>query len=226
MRSICKRLISVIVLLMVFYINVPCVMATEYDESSVESAIPFEIVAPTVEYPELIQQENFVVDHNVDLYADERAHIVNVAENWNITVDSYNDCARWVCDVLHAAGWMNAPYWSGATYWEHFADMSHDMTNIPAGAIVIGTGCNSDTSGSGYYYGHVGICVGDKDGDGEPEIRDCIGPGMEGVQTHSLSEWLQWQQDCYSGAMYHDPGFVGWLYYPDLERAGADFTRL
>ena len=238
MRSLVKRLVSVIIISVALCINVSSVMAMEYDESLVDAAIPFTVVSPVVEYPELIEPQQceanmgFVGEQtvrlsetNVDAYASERAHIVDVAENGNITVDTYNDCARWVCNVLQAAGW-NAPYWSGATYWEHFADMSHDMTNIPEGAIVIGTGYNSDTSGSGYYYGHIGICVGDKDGDGEPEIRDCIGPGIDDIQTQSLSTWLQWQLDCYCGTMFHEPGFVGWLYYPDLERAGADFTRL
>lgn len=159
----------------------------------------------------------------VDENANERAHIVDVAENWGITVSSYNDCAKWVWSVLQSAGFENVPHWSGARYWEHFASEKYaDSSKIPVGAIVIGTGRNSDVSGTGYYYGHVGICV-KNDGD-EILIRDCIGPGSSGVHTQTLDEWISWQTDAYLGYDYHDPGFVGWIYYPDLERTGADFT--
>ena len=158
-----------------------------------------------------------------DENANERAHIVDVAENWGITVSSYNDCAKWVWSVLQSAGFENVPHWSGARYWEHFASEEYaDSSKIPVGAIVIGTGRNSDVSGTGYYYGHVGICV-KNDGD-EILIRDCIGPGSSGVHTQTLDEWISWQTDAYLGYDYHDPGFVGWIYYPDLERTGADFT--
>ena len=195
-------------------------------------------VTPAVEIPGLGQKEIFeqpkpVVRINkgvrtevklIDECLDERMHIVDVARNGGITLDSYNDCARWVYKVLQEAGFENAPYWSGARYWEHFSDPSHTMENMPVGAIAIGTGHNSDTQGTGYYYGHVGICVGDTDGDGEVEVRDCIGPGNSNVRTQPLSVWVSWQTDRYSGYVSHEPGFVGWLYYPDLERAGVEFN--
>ena len=157
-----------------------------------------------------------------DMYSEEQAVIVDVAVNGNITVDSYNDCARWVWLVLQSAG-FDAPYWSGAKYWSKFGSNDYmDASKIPVGAIAIGTGRNSAVDGDGYYYGHVGICV--KNDNGEILIRDCIGPGSSNVITQSLSEWVSWQTDCYLGYDYHNPGFVGWIYYPDLERSGADFT--
>lgn len=120
------------------------------------------------------------------------------------------DCARWVMDVLKEYG-INAPYWSGATYWEKYADPTHTIDNIPAGVIVIGTGHNSDTQGTGYHYGHVGISIGDIDHDGFMDIRDCIGDGPSGITISSIRDWCKWQTDPYLGNTPRTPGFVGWV---------------
>ena len=160
-------------------------------------------------------------DGSGDERAEEQSRIVDAAVNGGITIDSYNDCPKWIWLVLQAAGFENVPYWCGARYWDHFASEEHaDPTLMPEGAIVIGTGWYSDIDGTGYHYGHIGICV--QNDNGEILIRDCTGPGSSHVRTWTLEEWETMQIDSYIGYEPHDPGFVGWVYYPDIKR--EEFT--
>ena len=138
--------------------------------------------------------------------------IVDASYNKDITVETDNDCARWVYQVYLAAG-VNCPYWSGADLWYALGSSANtDMNDIPVGAIVIGTGCNSNTEYEDYYYGHVGICLGDTNGDGIVEVRDCTGPGREGIHTSDIRTWASWQTDTIFGSEPRQPGFVGWVF--------------
>lgn len=138
--------------------------------------------------------------------------IIDAAYNKDITVETENDCARWVYRVYTAAG-VSCPYWSGADLWYSIGSpVNTDMTDIPVGAIVIGTGCNSNTEYEDYYYGHVGICLGDTDGDGVLEVRDCTGPGSGGIHTSDINTWVSWQTDTIFGSTPRAPGFVGWVF--------------
>lgn len=138
--------------------------------------------------------------------------IIDQAYNKDITVETDNDCARWVYRVYTAAG-VSCPYWSGADLWYALGSKANtDMTDIPVGAIVIGTGCNSNTEYEDYYYGHVGICLGDTNGDGILEVRDCTGPGSGGIHTSDINTWVSWQTDTIFGSEPRTPGFVGWVF--------------
>ena len=138
--------------------------------------------------------------------------IIDQAYNKDITVETDNDCARWVYRVYTAAG-VSCPYWSGADLWYALGSSANtDMTDIPVGAIVIGTGCNSNTEYEDYYYGHVGICLGDTNGDGVLEVRDCTGPGAGGIHTSDINTWVSWQTDSIFGSEPRTPGFVGWVF--------------
>ena len=138
--------------------------------------------------------------------------IVSAAFDGSIYNSTANDCAGWVLKVFNRAGY-GIPYLSGADWCKKYRDYVHTTSfDIPIGAIVIGTGKNSNTIMSDYYYGHVGICVGDIDGDGIIDIRDCVGAGPEGVRTSNIQSWVSWQTDYQFGSDYHAPGFVGWIY--------------
>ena len=138
--------------------------------------------------------------------------IIDQAYNKDITVETDNDCARWVYRVYTAAG-VSCPYWSGADLWYALGSSANtDMTDIPVGAIVIGTGRNSNTEYEDYYYGHVGICLGDTNGDGVLEVRDCTGPGSGGIHTSDINTWVSWQTDSIFGSEPRTPGFVGWVF--------------
>ena len=154
--------------------------------------------------------ENYIKQNIFKKLTPTQKRIADIAQNAGISVPYSNDCARWVMLVLQRAG-FDAPYWSGATYWEKYADSSHTMDNIPVGAIVIGTGRNSDTEGRGYYYGHVGLAIGDVDGDGIMDVRDSIGPGLSNVVTSNIYEWVSWQSDSHLGYSNRTPGWVGWV---------------
>ena len=75
------------------------------------------------------------------------------------------------------------PYANAIDYWTRWKDSgSTDMTNIPIGAAVINSGSNSVP---GRTYGHVGIYVGDTDGDGKGEVVHNIG----GLSKDTLDSW-------------------------------------
>ena len=54
--------------------------------------------------------------------------------------------------------------------------------------------------------GHVGIYVGDIDGDGKGDVMDNIGY----IRTQSLEEWIQWQVNYGNTACGGKPGWLGW----------------
>ena len=138
--------------------------------------------------------------------------IIDQAYNPDIYVNTKNDCARWVFQVYTAAG-VHCPYRSGADLWAALGSgYNMSMTDIPAGAIVIGTGRDSNVMYEDYYFGHVGICLGDINSDGVLDVRDCTGPGPEGIHTSDINTWVSWQTDNIFGDGYQQPGFVGWVF--------------
>ena len=98
-------------------------------------------------------------------------------------------CQAWVRQIYAAAGLPNVGY-EGAYQAFQSTCVSTDRNNIPIGAAVYGTGSASYNGGANIY-GHVGIYIGDTDGDGEGEVMDNIGE----IKIQSLSEWISWQEN-------------------------------
>ena len=53
---------------------------------------------------------------------------------------------------------------------------------------------------------------GDINSDGVLDVRDCTGPGPEGIHTSDINTWVSWQTDNIFGDGYQQPGFVGWVF--------------
>ncbi len=113
-------------------------------------------------------------------------------------------CQAWVRQTYTAAGLPNVGY-VGAYQAFQETCVSNDRDNIPIGAAVYGTGSAKFEGGSNIY-GHVGIYIGDTDGDGEGEVMDNIGK----IKIQSLSEWIAWQEEAGNTACGGTPGWLGW----------------
>lgn len=114
-------------------------------------------------------------------------------------------CAAWVSGVYQAAG-LGYPGGDAIDYWTQWSSSGDtSVLNIPVGAAVIGSGSSSS---AGMRYGHVGIYIGDTDGDGEGEVAENIGY----FAITPLSKWISWQTTpvypSYGGT--YGPGFIGW----------------
>ncbi len=104
-----------------------------------------------------------------------------------------NLCAGWVFDVYDIAGIPRCGENHGSAYEaaKHHI-ISTDMSAIPIGASVYGTG-----SGSIGPYGHVGIYIGD---------GKVIDSQTGGIIVSTMEEWLSWQVDVLDGKQ----GWLGW----------------
>lgn len=130
----------------------------------------------------------------------------------NTAFESYNTqnspgaglCQAWVYRVYRDAGLGEAGY-IGAYQAFQATCVSTDRTNIPIGAAVYGTGSASFDGGANIY-GHVGIYIGDTDGDGEGEVMDNIGD----ITIQPLSSWIAWQENAGNTACGGTPGWLGW----------------
>ena len=113
-------------------------------------------------------------------------------------------CQAWVRQVYTAAGLPDVGY-EGAYQAFQATCVSTDRNNIPIGAAVYGTGSASYEGGDNIY-GHVGIYIGDTDGDGEGEVMDNVGE----IKIQSLSSWISWQENDGNTACGGTPGWLGW----------------
>lgn len=98
-------------------------------------------------------------------------------------------CLAWVDDVYDNAGVTSVRYPSAYESWKHNG-ISTDMSAIPIGAAVYGTGSNSGGCG------HVGIYIGGG------QVMDNQGP----IVTSDINTWLSWQTDNIEGHQ----GWLGW----------------
>ena len=100
-------------------------------------------------------------------------------------------CAGWVYDVYDTAGIAPCRHYSAYESYKHHC-ISTDMSAIPIGASVYGTG-----SGSSGPYGHIGIYIGD---------GKVIDSQNGGIIVSTMEEWLSWQVDVLDGKQ----GWLGW----------------
>ncbi len=101
-------------------------------------------------------------------------------------------CQAWVRHVYKNAGLGDVAF---ATAYEAYKAnvVSTDMSNIPVGAAVYGTGTS--------YAGHVGIYIGNG------MVRDSITRDGRGVIVErTIEEWLSWQTNVIDGKQ----GWLGW----------------
>ena len=115
-----------------------------------------------------------------------------------------NLCQAWVRQIYTNAGLPTVGY-DGAYQAYQVVGVSTDKNNIPMGATVYGTGA-ADCDGNVNIYGHVGIYIGDIDGDGEGDVMDNVGS----IRIQSLSEWIAWQEEEGNTACGGTPGWLGW----------------
>ena len=108
-------------------------------------------------------------------------------------------CQAWVRQVYVNAGLPNV-YYTGAYQAFQQTCVSTDVNNIPIGAAVYGTGSANNP------YGHVGIYVGDINGDGKGEVMDNVGS----IRTQSLEDWIAWQVEAGNTQCGGTPGWLGW----------------
>ena len=114
-------------------------------------------------------------------------------------------CQSWVYHVYVNAGLPEAGY-IGAYQAFQANCISTDRNNIPIGACVYATGSQTLGDGSPNIYGHVGIYVGDINGDGEGDVMDEIG----GIRTISLTEWIAEAESQGNTNCGGTPGYLGW----------------
>ena len=128
----------------------------------------------------------------VDITSDISNAIVQAA--YSTPSPGGNLCQAWVSNVYGNAGLTGKRY--GTAYLAAQASIvSTDMSSIPIGATVYGTGLNSNGAG------HVGIYVGNG------IVRDNQASGGSGVVKDStIEQWLSWQTDIIDGKS----GWLGW----------------
>lgn len=103
-------------------------------------------------------------------------------------------CLAWVENVFDAVfGWT---YRRETAYLDWKAtDTWSSRDNIPKGAVVYGTGLNSNGAG------HIGIYLGGG------KVRDNqASNGVGVVVTSTLDQWISWQTDTIEGRT----GYLGW----------------
>lgn len=104
-------------------------------------------------------------------------------------------CAAWVTGVYQAAGASIVPYGNAIDMWNVFKNTgSTDMSNIPPGAIV----CGSGKGYMGSLYGHVGVYIG----------NGMVANNIGRFSIESLQSWCAWQTATCQG----HTGWIGWVY--------------
>lgn len=123
------------------------------------------------------------------------------------------ECAAWVSGVYAAAG-LGYPGGNAIDYWDWWqGEGSRDMSQVPVGAAVIGSGSRSD---AGLTYGHIGIYLGGgmiaHNAGGNHVTISSIDEFEETYCTGDLAY-------CYYSAYKGKQGILGWVW-----PAGNDFS--
>lgn len=94
-----------------------------------------------------------------DIPTEIQKEVAERAEKNRGTVSAdHGRCAAWVSGVYQASG-LGYPGGNAIDYWHRWkAAGCPDYSDIPLGAVVVGSGSKSE---SGKTYGHVGIYIGD-----------------------------------------------------------------
>ena len=105
-------------------------------------------------------------------------------------------CLGWVCNVFQSLG-INQRLPSA--YEDFLATDTYSDKDIPVGAVVYGTGSNSQGCG------HIGIYIGDG------MVADNQGPwgGSGSVVVSDFETWCSWQTDTIDGRS----GYLGWDWF-------------
>lgn len=133
--------------------------------------------------------------------------VAEIAEQDRGTVSaSPGRCAAWVSGVYEAAG-VGYPGGNAIDYWHYWKDSgSTDLSNIPVGAAVVGSG---STSSDGLTYGHVGIYIGNG------KIAHNAGKGSVTISTVEEFEAYYCKgnlSQCTYGAYRGMRGILGWVW--------------
>ena len=151
---------------------------------------------------------------------DEQLHLLDTARS--IPSPGGGLCDAWTADVLDAAfpeiisdlasnegisSWDVTHRYNARTAYNEWCTSS-DLADLKVGMIVAVS--THDQTAAGSEHGHIGIYVGDIDGDGKGDIMDNIGY----IRTEPLEDWINF----YGGDHSPEPVKWGW-------RANVDLTK-
>ena len=123
------------------------------------------------------------------------------------------ECAAWVSGVYAAAG-LEYPGGNAIDYWDWWrGEGSSDMSKVPVGAAVVGSG---SMSSAGLTYGHIGIYIGSgliaHNAGGNVATISTIEEFEDDYCNGNLSS-------CYYSAYKGKQGILGWVW-----PMGEDFS--
>lgn len=159
------------------------------------------------EYTALCQEYGIERGSIPSAVSSRQQRVADIAESNSGTVAAvHGKCAAWVSGVYEAAG-VGYPGGNAIDYWHYWKDSgSTDLSNIPVGAAVVGSG---STSSSGRTYGHVGIYLGGG--------RIAHNVGGNHVTISSLEEFEDYYcegnlSQCPYSAYRGMQGILGWVW--------------